>query len=312
MSEPLIGQEDRGSWLKIAIGIPARGEWSAATAVSVCDMVTHFAKGCAGQIRIIPMNGFIVPEMRSRIWAEAEMWGATHVLYVDADMGFPEDALLRLLRHGKDIVGVNYPRKSFPYVPTAYGDSGDEIGPVYTREDSKGLQQVKHLGFGLVLIEMGVFDRLMADTPEEEAAHRLVKTFVEENKAKLPAHIRTELTKTQPAFFHFESVAGGTKWITEDVYFCRKAAEKGVKIYIDHDLSKQIRHIGTFSYQNYNSVACEKAIVETWASGIGNKVAADQANVQTPKTAHEPLKNFAKIGGPGNPQLKAIRKMVMQ
>jgi hypothetical protein len=309
-SLPIIGAEDKGSWLKVAVGICARGEWSAATAVSMMEMAQHFARGCAGQMHVIPMNGFIVPEMRSRIWAEAEMWGATHVLYVDADMGFPDDSLLRLLRHGKPVVGVNYPRKSFPYVPTAYGDTGDEIGPVYTREDSTGLQQVKHLGFGLVLIEIGVFDQLLDDTKEEREAAKIIKDFVDTNKSKIPSHMREYLTKDRPSFFHFDSVSDGKKWITEDIYFSRRCAQKGVPLFIDHDLSKQIRHIGQFSYQNYNSVACEKAIVETWAAGIGKKAVADIANSPERKNGHKSLTDFGPLIRPDNPVLKTLRETV--
>lgn len=306
---PIIGAEDKGAWLKVAVGICARGEWSAATAVSVTDMAMHFAKGCAGELKIIPMNGFIVPEMRSRVWAAAEMWGATHVLYIDSDMGFPDDALLRLLRHGKDVVGVNYPRKSFPYVPTAYGDNGDEIGPVYTREDSTGIQKVKHLGFGLVLVQIGVFDRLLDDTDEEAAAADLIKGFVDANKDKIPAHMRSYLTKDRPSFFHFDSVADGKKWITEDVYFARRCAQKGIDLYIDHDLSKQIRHVGQFTYQNYNSVACEKAIVEQWASGIGAKPAADIANAPERKVTHKSVTSFGTLPMHGE-ALQTLRKTV--
>jgi hypothetical protein len=34
----------------------------------------------------------------------------------------------------------------------------------------------------------------------------------------------------------------------EDVFFCKKARELGHKIYIDHDVSHEIGHIGTFEF----------------------------------------------------------------
>jgi hypothetical protein len=42
----------------------------------------------------------------------------------------------------------------------------------------------------------------------------------------------------------------------EDIYFCRKARKAGHKIYLDHDLSKEIAHIGQyeFTYMEANAV----------------------------------------------------------
>ena len=40
---------------------------------------------------------------------------ADEILWVDTDMQFPEDALLRLLAHDKDIVGCNYRTRTPPY-----------------------------------------------------------------------------------------------------------------------------------------------------------------------------------------------------
>lgn len=36
----------------------------------------------------------------------------------------------------------------------------------------------------------------------------------------------------------------GKKYVGEDVFFCKKATEHGVEIFIDHDLSKDVRHSG--------------------------------------------------------------------
>jgi hypothetical protein len=39
--------------------------------------------------------------------------------------------------------------------------------------------------------------------------------------------------------------------IGEDIYFCRKARENGFQVWCDHELSKEISHIGIFHF-NYN------------------------------------------------------------
>lgn len=217
-----VTPEKPGSWLRVAVGVPHQGTMIAETAFCIANMMAHFARGSGGHIELIPVQGFVLPEQRSAIWAEACKAKATHLLFVDSDITFPEDALLRLLQHGLPIVGVNYPRKRLPVTPTAYADRDDYTGPVYTHEDSRGLEKVKHMGFGLCLIDMRVFDALFDDFEG-------------------------------PALFHFEPIAKAhyTKWTTEDVYFFRRCAQKNVEAYIDHDLSQQIGHVGLFKYSNW-------------------------------------------------------------
>ncbi len=211
--------------LKVAVCVPSNGWWTSATAVSVAKLVRHFVSGqgsegacdVPGEIEIISAKGFMVPEQRSKCVAEAWQMNATHVLWVDSDIVFPEDALLRLLLHNKPVVAVNYPRKSIPPVPTAYVDNAEETGPLYTRAESSGLVEVKHCGFGLMLCEVAVFDALADDLPlfdfEVQPPHKL-------------------------------------RWCTEDVYFCRKLRAHGIPVFVDHDLSKEVTHMGMLAFTN--------------------------------------------------------------
>lgn len=46
----------------------------------------------------------------------------------------------------------------------------------------------------------------------------------------------------------FATPYDGVEFVSDDVYFCHVAHENGYKIYIDHDLSQEIKHIGTKEY----------------------------------------------------------------
>jgi hypothetical protein len=37
-------------------------------------------------------------------------------------------------------------------------------------------------------------------------------------------------------------------YIGEDIYFCKLAQANGMKVYVDHDLSKDVRHIGVMEF----------------------------------------------------------------
>lgn len=51
----------------------------------------------------------------------------------------------------------------------------------------------------------------------------------------------------RPWFAHGVNASGGD--IGEDVMFCRRLREAGHSIYIDHDVSKEIGHIGQYTYR---------------------------------------------------------------
>ncbi len=155
-------------------------------------------------------------EGRTRLVSRAFDQGATHILWWDSDIKARVDVIPALLNHNKPIVALNYPTKDLNSRPTAYKDDEEFVGPLWTREESTGLVEVSHAGMGCMLVECSVYDAL--DLP----------------------------------YFHFEPMAPDfVKTGGEDVYFCRKAREAGFKIFVDHDLSKSVAHIGDFEYTNF-------------------------------------------------------------
>lgn len=89
----------------------------------------------------------------SRTWLvnEAIKRGATHLLFVDCDMVFPEDTIPRLLAHKKEIVGVEYNKREFP-LKGVYEPLGEK--------SETELYKAKYIGTGLVLIDLSIFPKL--------------------------------------------------------------------------------------------------------------------------------------------------------
>lgn len=154
--------------------------------------------------------GTNIVEARARIADIAlEHPGVTHVLWTDADMRFPADSLLRLLGHGLEIVGANYRRRSPPHRWSAR-INGEPVVP------GEGLQQVHCIGFGVVLTDINVLRRTI------------------------------EL-QGDPLFLWpwCGRVRGNAVYQSDDYYFCDKARAAGFAIYVDHELSRECRHITT-------------------------------------------------------------------
>lgn len=214
--------------LRIAVCVPSYNVWCAPTAVSVARMLVHFCRGVHAEppaVEVFNAHGCVLPEVRSLLVAEAHDWGATHILFVDADMAFPPDALLRLLRHGLPVVGANYVRRGLPTFPTAYlpGGMTDASGILWTEPGDRRLVEVKHVGTGLMLIDARVFGCL--DWP----------------------------------WFAFEPPPmPGPNWRTDDVYFCEKLAAAGIPIHCDQALSQEVRHIGEIAYTHAMALECRR------------------------------------------------------
>lgn len=201
---------------RISICVPTRDLCNSDFTHSWVKMVAHFCTHFVGrgQAEIINLMdlGTLLPDMRNTLAEQSIKMGATHILWLDNDMNFPEDTIERLYRHGKPIVGANYSQRKEPAKPVAAKNGVW----VYTEEDSTGLEQVDFVGMGCMLVETAVYEHL--PKPWHTLGWNPNKNTI----------------------------------VGEDVYFCRKAAGIGADVFIDHDLSKELGHVGyrTFSYKD--------------------------------------------------------------
>jgi hypothetical protein len=162
----------------------------------------------------------MLTQSRHKLVAEAMFEEADYLLWLDADHTFPPDAFARLWSRTVPVVGCNYARRCIPTAPTTSGfdDAGKKV-LVYTtseKAEANELEEVAHLGFGVCLIDMRIFDRLQVKAEEEG------------KDSFLP-------------LFHFE--VNGSTVIGEDVYFFEKIRSAGFKVYVDHGLSWEVGHI---------------------------------------------------------------------
>jgi hypothetical protein len=195
----------------IAVCTPARDMVHSNYTFCLVNMVAYHTLNTPDAICLKINQGTLIQNQRADLCLEAMREDCTHVLFIDSDMTFPQDMVGRLLAHDKDIVATNCARRRMPTGPTARGLDGQLV---YTMPDSTGLEEVESIGMGVMLISRKVFESL--SEPWFETPWRTDKRG----------------------------------YIGEDVFFCRKARAAGFKIYIDHDVSKEIGHIGTFEFRH--------------------------------------------------------------
>lgn len=155
-------------------------------------------------------------ENRRCIVEEGKRGGYKYILWIDDDMWFPIDTVERLLKHDLPIVGCNCTCRGLPLWTTAIIGNPPNQQRI-TSLGKTGLQEVDFVGFGVIMTETAIFDKL----PQPWFATPYDPNYSEERKT-----------------------------VSEDVWFCWLAKKHGYKIFIDHDLSQQIEHIGEFAYHH--------------------------------------------------------------
>ena len=98
---------------------------------------------------------------------------STHLMFIDADIGWEPWHLLVLLDRDVDVIGGLYPMKSIPIKWCVNGIPGQEEGV-------NGLVEVTKTGTGFLLIKREVFEKLK----DLDFKEKLRKTHSESNKSK--------------------------------------------------------------------------------------------------------------------------------
>ena len=148
---------------------------------------------------------------------------STHLMFIDADIGWEPWHLLVMLNRDVDVIGGLYPMKSLPVKWCVNGFDGAEEGP-------DGLQEVTKTGTGFLLMKRHVFEKLNA--------HPAVKPF--NSDIGLPPELNVYM-KT-----YFDTAVRENRYYSEDWTFCENWRDLGGKIWVDKRVL--LRHTGTYVF----------------------------------------------------------------
>jgi len=200
---------------KIAVCIASTGHCKTQFAMSLAALMAFFpSRRLAPEYAEQYIGQFLVESSglahnQHQLVLKAKEWGSTHILWVEDDMQFPPDALHQLYARRQEWVGANYPmRVGPPFEFTALGLDGKRV---FTGPDSTGLERCLYTGYGVTLMDIELFE------------------------------------KVEPPWFEMSWLGEG-QYATTDSYLAKKAAEKGIPVFVDHDLSKQVGHVGNHVY----------------------------------------------------------------
>jgi hypothetical protein len=189
--------------------------------------------------------------------------GSTHLMFVDADIGWEPWHLLVLLDAQKDVIGGLYPMKSMPIKWCVNGIPG--------QENTEGnLIEVSKTGTGFMLIKREVFEKING--------HPATKPFAND--------IGLDPSLNQYMKTYFDTAVREGRYYSEDWTFCENWRDLGGQVWVDKRVL--LRHTGTYVF---DAATQDKLYHDLHA--IATARAAETA--PAPETPEEPTEVKAEI-----------------
>ena len=170
------------------------------------------------------VNESLISRARNTLTAKfLDMPEATHLFFVDADIGWEPWHLLVLLNRDVDVIGGLYPMKTMPIKWVVNGFDGAEEGP-------DGLQEVSKAGTGFLLMKKHVFEKMNA--------HPAVKQYKNDIglDPKYDKYLKT----------YFDTAVRQNRYYSEDWTFCENWRDLGGRIWVDKRVL--LRHSGSYVF----------------------------------------------------------------
>jgi hypothetical protein len=176
----------------------------------------------------------------------------THLLFIDADIGFKAKNVLRLLEFNKEMCCGIYPRKDIDWAEVLKLSRGSNISPEMLEAMSLGYNikfpdpknvMVKD-GFvettegatGMMLIKREVFEKMKSSYPELK--------YVSDHQINL------EMMHSENTYLFFDCVKDDNgRYLSEDYTFCKRWRDIDGKIF--SDITMPLTHTGTYPFEGH-------------------------------------------------------------
>jgi len=175
-------------------------------------------------------NDSLIPRARNKLCKYfLDIPSATYLLFIDSDIEFNPNDIIRLYLANKDVIGIGYALKKL------YNDK--TIG-VYnllenSTNDNEEIEEALEIGTGIMLINRHVLTKMIESEPEN---YILLDNPEDVNK---PINERKY-------YRFFDTQFNNNRYLSEDYMFCQKWRRLNGKIYLLKNTSTI--HHGTFGY----------------------------------------------------------------
>ena len=168
---------------------------------------------------------------------------ATHILFLDSDIVFDPESILKLLNYDKEIIGATYPKKymkldgKYPFDFTVNG--------LLEKVDIDDLYKVTYLPSGFSLIKRSAVEKMMNDNPSLKYVNN-----IDGYKTKEPNvenHFYNLYNCGNYLVKNPQTSKDELQYLSEDYGFCSYAIKSNIDIFMDASIT--LRHCGIFGYE---------------------------------------------------------------
>jgi len=216
---------------------------------SILRLKDHAAKmGYRIELAMLGYDSLIPRARATLVGAFLDNPNATHMLFIDADIGFAPEQVDRLLAAEKDFAAALYPVKALNWeqMPERCTRGAESLitGPLdYVGTFAQGEEAERdgdfatatYAGGGFQLLTRDMIDQMTEAYPETRFTRLLATTTGEEPR--------------QTLFALFDCMIDGEtgEYLPEDYAFCRRWRNIGGKIWLDRH--SRLTHVGVFDYR---------------------------------------------------------------
>lgn len=195
---------------------------------------------------------------------------ATHLLFIDADIGFSPEQVLALLDADKDIAGAIYPLKQINWQRVQHYSGMGSVKPESSAlnyvvdllnndqvpKPEDGFVRVRYIGTGFMMIRREVFTRMAEHYPDIHFSN--VHVAADDGLA----------TQTNCAYFDCVIDKETGTYLSEDYTFCKRWTDMGGEIWAN--TRSKLSHTGPMTFEGDLGAALEMmAKTDAWKPPIG-------------------------------------------
>ena len=223
---------------KVYVATPCYDSMKVETCVSLIDTFSTLGKHGI-ECTFKTMRTCYIPHARNMLTCGFLHSNCDYLLFVDADVEFSPEAVLRMLVPKMDIVCTPYRVKNKPEVAEYTVSFPD---PECIKILPWDLVEISEGPAGLMLIHRRVFEKLMEKYPEMKC------NFPDEARAKFNREIGTETDAAAKYLWNFwETPFKDGIYKGEDIAFCNLCTKAGFKIYAN--LDSGTTHHGSYGWK---------------------------------------------------------------
>lgn len=242
-NRPLLEQQDFKN-LHAVVATPCYGGLINQGTVSgfLGSMFKAMHNGISLDFRFLS-NESLIPRGRNNLVCQFLASKATHLIFVDADIEFSPDSLLRLLISNREVVTGAYPTKSMPPRYAVEFEQNAEI-------DSQKFIEIKRAATGFLCIKRSVFEKMKEAYPELHYESDIEALYGFENlpEEQKPSEDQIKILKENLySFFDTSHHPETNEYLSEDYTFSERWTKIGGKIWLD--TTCHLAHIGSISFQ---------------------------------------------------------------